>query len=134
MERRARSGLTAEEGRSFAFTVGAAFLLLTGLFYWRDLETAGAVAGGLGTLLLFAGVVVPGRLGPVYRAWMGLGKALSTVVNPIVMAVVYFGILTPVGFVRRVLGGNPLVHDPEGESYWADRSRGPTGSPMNRQF
>ena len=64
--------LTPAEGRRFGLTVGVAFLVLAGLLhFWRHKETAAVVAGGLGVLLVAAGLVIPGRLGPLHRAWMG---------------------------------------------------------------
>jgi hypothetical protein len=47
---------------------------------------------------------------------MKLAHALSKVTTPIFMGIVYFVVLTPIGFIRRSFGGNPLVHKAENES------------------
>jgi hypothetical protein len=65
--------------------------------------------GSIGLVPAIAGVLIPTRLVPVERAWMTLARAISFVTIPIVMAVLYFGIITPVGLLRRLVADNPIV-------------------------
>ena len=108
LARRVPARLKPREGRKFAFTVGPAFLVIAGLVLWRGHDEVAFGFGAVGAALLLAGVLVPGRLGPVYQGWMALGYGLSRVVNPIVMAVLYFGVLGPSGLIRRVVGRSPV--------------------------
>jgi hypothetical protein len=124
--------LTAPEGRKFAFPVGAAFLAFGGIAWWRGHTAAAPVLGGVGVLLLLAGALVPGRLGPVYRAWMALAHAISRVTTPIFMGIVYFIVIFPLGAAMRLLGRNPIRHRPAGGSYWFERSQRRGG--MTDQF
>jgi len=79
-----------------------------------------------------AGLVIPGQLGPVNRAWMGLAEAISKVTTPIFMGVVYFLIITPVGVIMRLFGRNPISHRAVNQSYWAERTEARGG--MTNQF
>ncbi|MEZ4586541.1 MAG: SxtJ family membrane protein [Gemmatimonadales bacterium] len=124
--------MTPAEGRKFGLLVGAAFLGVAGFLYWRGKETAPVVLGGLGGLLVLAGAVIPGRLGPVYRAWMGLAHLLSKVTTPIFMGIMYFVVITPMGVLRRAFGGSPLEAKVDDGGVWARRTDG-HGS-MTRQF
>jgi hypothetical protein len=72
---------------------------------------------------LAAGAIVPAKLGPVYHAWMRLAHAISKVTAPIFMGIVYFIVIFPVGLGMRLLGRNPIRHQPTGESYWFDRNQ-----------
>jgi hypothetical protein len=127
--------LTPAEGRKFAFTVGAAFLVLAAILWWRGRETAMIVTGALGGVLALAGLVVPGQLGPVYRAWMRLALLISKVTTPIFMGLTYFLVLAPSGLLMRALGKNPIVHKEAGGSFWASRPAGPKRkSDLTRQF
>jgi hypothetical protein len=63
---------------------------------------------------------------------MALARVISKVTTPIVMSIIYFGILTPVGLVRRMAGANALVRPRSGDSYWISRET-KSGS-MERQF
>ena len=121
------------EGRRFAFPVGTAFILLAALLLWRDRTTAAAVIVSLGGLLWGAGIVIPGRLGPVYRGWMRMALAISRVTTPVFLGIVYFLVLTPTGLVMRLLGKNPIVHEPGAHGYWQSTA-GRAKSDLGRQF
>lgn len=123
---------SAADGRRFAFPVGIAFLLLSGVLLWREKETAFPIIAGVGVVLLVAGAIVPARLGPLYRAWMRMALAISRVTTPIFLGVVYFAVLTPTGLVMRLVGKRPIVHALEDQSYW--RRTTSTRSDLNRQF
>jgi len=116
--------LTAEEGRKFGSTVGAAFLALSGLLWWRGRHSAALVFMALGTLLVLAGLVVPARLGPIYRAWMGFALLLSRVTTPVFMGIVYFLVLTPTGGIMRLFGKNPIRRPLSEGSFWIRRPAG----------
>ena len=124
MAGRVPARLTAAEGRRFGFTVGAAFLVLAGIGWWRGGGIATNVFATLGGVLALAGLVIPTQLGPVERAWMGLAHAISKVTTPIVMGIMYLVVLTPIGIIRRTLGGNPLEHAATGGSNWQARPEG----------
>ena len=124
--------LTPAEGRKFAFTVGAAFLVLAAITWWRDHPILLRVFLPLGIVLLLLGVLVPARLGPLQRAWMGLAHLISKVTTPIFMGVVFFLVIAPVGIVMRLFGRNPIKHLPINQSYWASRDE--ARGDMTNQF
>jgi hypothetical protein len=97
--------LTKSQGRKFGLTVGIAFLALTALLLWRQRETIAYVTGTLGGLLVLGGLVIPTKLGPVERAWMAMAHKISKVTTPIVMGIVYFIVIAPIGLGREFLGG-----------------------------
>jgi hypothetical protein len=131
LENRIPAGLSAAEGRRFGLTVGAAFLVLGGISYWRGHDVAPTILWILGGLLVLGGLLLPGSMGPVYRRWMGLALLLSKITTPIFMGLVYFGLFAPMGVVRRLLGRNGLVR-PAGDSFWVAKER--TRSNLQRQF
>ena len=110
--------LSAKEGRKFAFTVGIAFLVLAGLSAWRGHVWPPRVMGVLGAALVLAGILIPGRLGPLNRGWMSLAGAISKVTAPIVVSAAYFIIITPIGWVMRLFGRNPMRHREQNGSLW----------------
>lgn len=128
-----RAGLSAP-GRGFGVPVGAVLLALAAVAAWRGVD---AVAAGLvvtGGLLFGLGVVAPGLLVPVERRWMRFAHALSRITNPVVMAVIYLLVITPIGLAFRLLKGNPVLRR-SAESYWIPRERdaGRRGD-LTRQF
>ncbi len=124
MAARIPARLTPKEGRKFGLTVGAAFLALSGLLWWRGRHSAALVFLAVGAGLILAGLAAPARLGPIYRAWMGLAGLLSRVTTPIFMGIVYFLILTPTGEIMRLFGRNPIRRRPSEGSFWVRRLAG----------
>jgi Saxitoxin biosynthesis operon protein SxtJ len=134
MARGVSARLTPAEGRKFGLVVGGAFLLLGALLFWRSRETAGSIVGLLGVVLILAGLVLPTRLGPVYRGWMAFALAISKVTTPILMSVIYFLVLTPTGLLARAFGHRPLARSRDAASYWQSRPAGARRGDMDHQF
>lgn len=134
MAARVPARLTAAQGRRFGLTVGGAFAVLAAITWWRGHQLTMYVFGSLGSVLILAGLIVPTYLGPIERAWMALAHAISKVTTPIVMSVIYFLVLTPVGLIRRATAGNSLVHQEAASGFWKQRSAGSRRSSMERQF
>lgn len=126
--------LTPSEGRKFAFPVGTAFAVIGGISYWRGHETVPKVLWAIAGVLFVLGLVIPGKLGPIYRAWMGFALLISKVTTPIFMGLTYFLVLAPTGLIMRLLGRNPMVHDVEDGTYWMPRAEGERRSDLSRQF
>ncbi len=115
--------MSPAEGRRFGLLVGGAFLVLGAVSRWRGHDIAPQVFWAAGGTLAAAGLLIPGYLGPVHRWWMRVGVALSKVTTPIFMGLIYFGVFTPIGFIRRVFGHSDLVRAP-GNSFWISREAG----------
>lgn len=126
--------MTAAAGRKFAFTVGAAFLVLGALLWWRGRELPATVFGSLAALLGLLGAVVPDRLGPVERAWMGLAHLISKVTTPIFMGVVFFVVITPIALLLRLIGKSPMRARRGAATYWVPRDASATRGDLTRQF
>ena len=76
-------------------------------------------------------------LRPLNLVWHRLGLLLFAVVNPIVMGVVFFTTVAPIGLLMRFLGKDPLrlKLDRAARSYWIERDPpGPAGPQMKNQF
>jgi drug/metabolite transporter superfamily protein YnfA len=127
---------SAAKGRRFALTLAAAFAVLGTIAYLRHRHATSVVFAALAGVFLAAAIIIPSRLEPVERAWMGLAHAMSRITTPIFMSIVYFVVLTPIGLIRR-LAGNPLVHKPVAGSYWVERQQSDRVAArrrMERQF
>lgn len=126
--------LSASEGRHFGLAIGAVFVALAAFLAIRNrpFALAGAVAI-VGALLMIGGLVVPSRLAPVYRGWMGMAAMLSRVTTPVVIGLMYFLMIMPVGLLRRAFGRNALIARAGENGFWVARTDGRSRS-MRRQF
>lgn len=130
-----RDQLRAGEARRFGLTVGTASLVLAALFRWRGRPAAAAGLSLVGILLCAGGLVLPERLGPAYRAWMTLAALLNRLTTPLLLAVVYFVVITPVALLTRLFGRDSLARPNRALSYWVPRRGGAQGrSSMDHQF
>ncbi len=87
-------------------------------------------------LVAFA-LLRPDALDALNRAWMKLGLLLFKIVNPIVMGLIFFTTILPVGLIMRARGHDPLrlKRDPAASSYWIERQPpGPAPETMINQF
>ena len=85
-------------------------------------------------IFLILGLINSKLLSPLNKSWIKLGEILGIVIAPIVMALVYFVILTPVSFIVRIFGKDLLGLNfvKEKETYWIERKKN-IGS-MKKQF
>lgn len=134
MAERISARLSRQEARRFGLVVGAAFLLLAALVWWRGRPLAGEMAGAIGFALILLGLLLPSVLSPVYRGWMRMALMISKVTTPIFLGGVYFGVLAPVGIVRRLFGRDSLKRRLAGGSLWVARTPGDEPSNMKHQF
>ncbi|MEO7360629.1 MAG: SxtJ family membrane protein [Gemmatimonadaceae bacterium] len=130
-----KAPMTAAEGRKFGLTVGLAFIAIGAVLMWRQHPTKSMVAFSLGGVLVLSGLVIPTLLRPVESAWMGLALLISKVTTPIFMGIVYFVVITPIGFIRKRAGNGSPIHRKRGVSSWNAHSPAVSeGEQMERQF
>ena len=87
-------------------------------------------------IFLVLGLLNSKILSPLNKAWIKLGEILGRIVAPVVMAIVYFIILTPISLLVRLFGkdliGMKFSNDIKNKSYWIKRKKN-LGS-MDKQF
>jgi hypothetical protein len=79
----------------------------------------------------------PSILHPLNRLWAALAVLLNRVMNPVVCGLLFYLVITPMGWLRRMSGQDPLrLHPQPGEStYWISREAGaPAPESMRVQF
>ncbi|HJS87719.1 MAG TPA: SxtJ family membrane protein [Acetobacteraceae bacterium] len=119
--------------RAFGLTLGAGLAVLGAVAIWHG-RGIGFGLLPLAAMLVVLGLVAPRLLAPCNRAWGWIGHRLHVMTNPIVMAVLFYGVITPIGLLMRAFGKDPLRRrfDPAAPSYWIARPPGESG--MRRQF
>jgi hypothetical protein len=122
--------------RNFGFTMASVFALIGGIGLYKGSAHA---PFWLCLAAVFAGLTFwrPQSLRLANRAWLKLGLMMYRVVNPVIMAILFFGAIMPIGLSMRLFGKNflRLGRDPSSSTYWLPRSdpRPPSES-MKQQF
>lgn len=107
--------------RDFGVAVGAVSALLGAWWLYRDkFPGVRPYFLGAGVALVLFGLAAPRALVWPNRAWMALAEALGFVTTRVVLALVYFLVVTPIGVCKRLTGWDPLSRrGPRGAgSYW----------------
>lgn len=97
-----------KELRDFGLIVGSVFVVI-GL--WPMVFRGEAVrlwAIGLGGTLIAAGATFPVLLRLPHQGWMWIGHILGWINTRIILGVVFFGLVTPMGIVMRLLGKDAM--------------------------
>ena len=96
--------------------------MLGALSAWRGHVVAPRVLCALGVPLVLLGVVVPRALGPVEAAWMRLAATLGHVNASVILTLLFYLVVTPLGWViRRVRDPMNRRLDDGKASHWIHR-------------
>jgi hypothetical protein len=85
-------------------------------------------------IFLFLGLTKPSVLKPLNTGWIKLGEILGKIIAPIVMLLVFFIVITPIGLMLRLFGKDilGLKFSEKVKTYWITRDK--NIGPMKRQF
>jgi hypothetical protein len=128
--------IVAGSDRSFGFVMAGAFAVVSLLNAWH----AGRIwpwTTALAAIFLIAALLRPAVLNPLNRIWLRFGLLLHKIVNPVIMALMFYGTVLPTGLVLRAMGKDllRLKREPDAASYWIVRTpAGPAPDTMKDQF
>jgi hypothetical protein len=91
-----------------------------------------ACSAVIGTITL----LFPKLLTPFNKTWFLIGELLGKIVSPLVLGIIFFVVLTPVGLITKLFGRDTLrLKRTEASSYWVDRTPpGPSPEAFKNQF
>lgn len=131
-----RDDVRGSSDRSFGFVFAVVFAAI-GLL---PLIVGGGVrlwALAIGGGFLLVALALPRVLAPLNRLWLKFGLLLHKIVSPIVLGIMFYGVVTPTGLLMRALGKDPLrlKFERQSASYWIERvPPGPPPESMKDQF
>lgn len=105
---RATQQPTTKDLRQFGFLVGGVFEMigLWPLVFRGDSPRLWAMV--LGILLIALGAVVPQSLKQVHKTWMKIGHVLGLINTRIILGIVYYLLITPMGLIMSLMGKDPM--------------------------
>ena len=128
--------IVGSSDRAFGLTLAAVFAVIGVVRLVLGHSYAEWWLGAAAVMLVFA-LAWPTALAPLNRLWLRLGLVLYKIVNPLVMGLVFFTTVMPIGLLMRALGKDPLRlrREPAAGSYWITREPpGPEPDTMKNQF
>jgi carbamoyltransferase len=132
-----RTATTAEARQFGLYWLPGFCLALAALTAYRGHPTGVlAMLAAIAAASLALGTLRPAWLRPVLIAWMWITYPIGWLVSHLLMAIIYFGVITPIALVMRLLGRDPLDRsaDQRADSYWTARPQDVEAARYFRQF
>lgn len=110
--------------RHFGLLMVITSICLCGVAYfghWGSLSIKIFLA--IGAIFGLVTLIIPRALAPLNQFWFQIGLLLGKFVSPIVLGIMFFGLLTPVALISRILGRDILnLRRRNVQSYWIKRA------------
>lgn len=121
--------------RKFGLTIGSILVVIAA---WRGLVHGSPWAmlwGALAIFLIGSALTKPTILAPLNKAWLKLGLLLHRIMNPLIMGLLFYFTILPIGLILRRKDLLRLRWDAEAETYWLPREgERPPAESMPQQF
>ena len=135
---RPNDGEMREFGRTLIFGFAVIAVVLSALVRWKTGEWRawpvwlGLVGVGLGAVCW----LMPRVARPVYVLWYAVGSVIGMVLSNVLLGLVFYLVITPIGVALRCLGKDPLERrlDRQASTYWKDAEKPVDATRYFRQF
>lgn len=104
---------------------GALVVLGAVIFFFGSHPGRGYWVAGAGAVFFLFSRLAPGALKPIHKGWMTLAFALGWIMSRVMLTILFFVAVTPIGVIMRLLGKNPLSARAVNDSYWIRRDAKP---------
>jgi hypothetical protein len=110
--------------RKFGLTVGTVLLIVAIVLYLTG-KSSSVIFGGAGVLLILFGLILPNILKPLNKIWMTLAVILGWFMSRLILFILFYIVITPIGFFLRIAGKDflNLRTDKNSDSYWEKREK-----------
>jgi hypothetical protein len=128
---------TPRELRWFGLALLGFFTILGSMILWRTGNSlVPKILWTTGALVVSVYYLAPPIRRPIYLAWMTLTHPIGWIATQLILALVYYGVITPVGLVMRIAGRDTMgrTFDRQATSYWIERPKKTAADRYFRQF
>ena len=109
--------------RKFGIIVGIVLLIIAGFFFLKEKESFQLFLT-IGIILFVTGIVIPFTLKPIYWVWMVFSTILGWFMTRVILSLLFYVILTPIGLIARSFGKQflDLKWNKTDNTYWNHHS------------
>ena len=121
--------------KKFGFFFTVVFLIIASYFFLSDRILISYVFFVFTAILLLTTFINEHALLPLNKLWMRFGHLIGTIISPIVLGVIFFGIFTPYSLLMRLFGRDELkLKLVKSRSYWKLRIQSMPLTNFRKQF
>ena len=115
--------ITNKDLRQFGIVLGLILIALGGIHFKKGNDAIFPWLLTIGLISVVTGTFLPGILRPIYTVFTKVTNAIGWFNTRVILILVYYFILSPIGLVMRLFGKDPLDRniDKKIETYWIDR-------------
>ena len=127
--------LNLPSNRNFGFFFSTVFLILSAYFLYIQSQLISFLLVLTAFLFLITTLLNADLLLPLNKAWMRFGLLLGMIFSPIVLGIIFFGLITPYAIAMRIIGRDELrLKRKKRDSYWIERTKVLPQTQFNKQF
>lgn len=110
--------------KKFGITMGI-ILAIIGLFLLWKKNNYFEYSFFLAAAFIIPGLILPSVLKPVYKAWMALSVVMGFIMTRVIMFIIFYLIVTPIGLIASITGKKflDMKIDKGAKSYWIVREK-----------
>ena len=109
--------------KSFGLTMGVVFLVLAGIFFFKQKYFAAGNNLTVACVFFIAGSVFPVLLKPVYIIWMRFAFILGWINTRLILIILFYLVFTPLGLLMRLFKFDLLEIKNKGITYWKKKEK-----------
>ena len=133
MNSKFNNSIKISSNRSFGivFFIVFLFIALYPITYSEDIRIWSLI---ISFIFIILGLLNSKILTPLNKLWFKFGVILGIIISPIIMGIIFFLVVTPIGLIMKVLGKDllRLKYNKKDNTYWIEKN-GPK-SKMKNQF
>ena len=131
-----KQSIDLPSNKKFGFFFGAIFLISGLYFFYGNEQTIALLLIALSALFIAVSLFKDDLLFPLNKLWMRLGILLGTIVSPIVLAILFFFMFTPIAIGMKIFKRDELMLKPSNaDSFWKLRDQDSlSAKSFNQQF
>ena len=110
--------------RNFGLIIGAVLIAIVMLLFWKEKQSY-HILMTVGVVLCVTSLILPVILKPFYFAWMTFAVILGWIMTRVILSLIFYGIITPIGLFSRLVGKeflNLKLNKTE-NTYWNHRRK-----------
>ena len=110
--------------KKFGITMGIILSIIGFFLLWKKNNNYNYILF-LAAAFFITGLILPSILSPIYKAWMALAVVMNFIMTRVIMAVIFYLIVTPTGLIAFLTGKKflDMKIDKNAKSYWITREK-----------
>ena len=129
------SEIELPSNRKYGFFFTFVFVIVAAYFYYSANVSWAYVFIGAALAFLVVTLIKSDALLPLNKLWMRFGLILGSIVSPIVLGVIFFGLFAPIAILMRLSGRDELrLKFTQKASHWISRDEPIKSESFRNQF